>query len=187
MRLRLKQLAGIVIAVVAAAPGLPVAACGLEGGPGDSFGAAHPDSLGVAFAARDAIDKGMLARDSALEATLAHDRADDRLRKLAAELPAPKAAASVAVLLVEAGTWTRLEPKAGTWAVTSHADGPQRHDTTLVASELALRDLVGGRLSGIESLARGLVVVSGDRRNREALVSALRQAYPGKASTIALR
>ena len=121
----------------------------------------------------------MLAPEPALDAALAHERTDDRLRALAAALSVPKAPVSIAVLVVEPGIWTRLKPKAGSWGVTGHADGPQRMDITLIASELALRDLASGRLSAADSLARGLVVVVGDRRNREALASALQKAYPG--------
>ena len=91
------------------------------------------------------------------------------------------------MLLIETGTWTRLTPKAGVWRVTEHAEGPRADDVTLIASELALRDLVDGRLSVNESLARGLVTVSGNRRFRELLIAALRQAYPGGASITAMR
>lgn len=106
---------------------------------------------------------------------------------LAAALPAPKLAAPLAVLLIEPGIWTRLTPRAAAWAVTEHADGPKENDIALIVSEPALRDLIDGRLSGDAALERGVVMVSGDRLYREPLIAALRQAYPGKGSPMALR
>ena len=181
------RLAEFIVALAAASPWAPLAACGLEGGLGNALSAAYPGSLEVAFAARDAIEGGLLELDPALDPILAHDRADERLRALAAEMTAPKSTAAVAVLLIESGPWTRLTPKVGVWTVTEHIDAPQANDFTLIASELAVRDLVGGRLSADESLSRGLVVVSGERRYREPLSTALRQAFPSTVSTTALR
>ncbi len=186
MTTRSTRLAGFVLAFAVMAPSLPAAACGLEGGMGDSFGAAHPGSLEVAFAARDALDAGVLAPDAALESTLGHDRSDDRLRTLAAMLPARKSAAPIAVLLIETGTWTRLTPNAGVLVVTEHAEGPKAQDATLIASELALRDLASGRMSATEALARRVVVVSSDGCCRDQLVAALKLAYPTRSSTVAL-
>ena len=140
----------------------------------------------LAFAARDALDAGVLAPDAALESTLGHDRSDDRLRTLAAMLPARKSAAPIAVLLIETGTWTRLTPKAGVLVVTEHAEGPKAQDATLIASELALRDLASGRMSATEALARRVVVVSSDGCCRDQLVAALKLAYPTRSSTVAL-
>lgn len=157
------RLAGLVVMLAAAASWVSAEACGLEGGLGDSWGAAHPGSLDVAFATRDAIASGALAPDPALEPAAAHERSDERLRLLAAALPAPQASSPIAVLLIEPGLWTRFTPKAGLWAMTEHADGPQASDATLIASEPALRDLVGGRLSADEALHRGVLAVSGDK------------------------
>lgn len=186
MKTRSTRFAGFLLAFAVMAPSLPAAACGLEGGMGDAFGAAHPGSLEVAFAARDALDAGVLTPDGALESSLGHDRSDDRLRALAASLPARKAAAPIAVLLIESGTWTRLTPKAGVLVVTEHAEGPQAQDVTLIASELALRDLAGGRMSAEDALARRIVIVSSDGCCREPLVAALKQAYPARSSKVAL-
>jgi hypothetical protein len=47
--------------------------------------------------------------------------------------------------------------------------------------------LINGKLSADEALVRGVMLVSGAQRQREALIAALRQAYPAKASTVALR
>jgi hypothetical protein len=181
------QLAKFVVGLAAAAPWALAAACGLEGGLGDSWSAAHPGSLNVAFATRDAMAGGVLAPDEALQPSAAHERADERLRLLAEALPAPKASGPVAVLLIEAGYWTRLTPKAGKWTLTEHAEGPKASDAALIASEPALRDLVGGRLSADEALQRGVLALSGNAGHRQTLLAALRQAYPAKVSPTTLR
>ena len=141
---------------------------------------AHPDSLAVAFATHDAVSAGVLMPDTALQATLAHDRADDRLRALAAALPVQDHAGSIAVLLIETGGWTLLTPKDGVWVVSEHVDGPQSGETTLIASELAVRDLASGRLAASDAMAHGLLSVSVG----EPLAAALMQAYPDRSSSV---
>lgn len=182
----LTRLSQFVVVLAAAAPWVPAAACGLESGLGDSWSAAHSGSLNVAFATRDAIASGVLVPDPALEPTPAHKRADERVQMLAAAVLENKSATPVAVLLIESGVWTRLTPK-GTWVVTEHVDSPQTSDATLITSELALRELISGRLSAGEALQRGVLALSAESCCRETLLAALRLMYPAKVSTAALR
>ena len=170
------RLAALVVVLAAVAAWATADACGLEGGPGDSFGAAYPGSLAVAFAAHDALIAGSLLPDPVLEAGESHDRGDKRLRQLAGALPAHRATAAIAVLLIEPGTWTRLTPRAGAWVVTEHVEGPAEGETTLIASELAVRDLTDGRLTAREAMARGLLSVD----IREPLTAALVQTFPDR-------
>lgn len=169
-------LAALVITLAAATASAPAASCGLEGGTGDSFGTAHPGSLEVAFAVHDAMLAGLVEPDPTLPPAWAHLRGDGRLRMLTAALPMTDAAAPISVLLIERGTWTRLTPKAGTWVATTLADRPDASEFTLMASELAVRDLIGGRLTAKDAMARGLLVVTG----QASLVAALNQAYPSQ-------
>jgi hypothetical protein len=117
--------------------------------------------------------------DTALPSSLAHDRADDRLRVLAASLPVRGRTGPVAVLLIESGVWTLLTPRDDAWVVSEHVDGPQSGDTTLIASELALRDLASGRLAASDAIALGLLSLS----VHEPLAAALMQAYPDRSSS----
>jgi hypothetical protein len=187
MMSRRAQLVALAVVLAAATYGVSAAACGLEGGLGDAWSAAHAGSLEVALATRDAIASGALLPDPVLEPALAHERADEHVRRLAAALPMGPSATPVAVLVIEPGLWTRLTPQASVWIVAEHADGPQASDAALIVSESALRDLVGGRLSADEALQRGVLALSHEKCCRESLLVALRQAYPSQVSTAALR
>lgn len=102
---------------------------------------------------------------------------------LAKALPVLDGAGPIAVLLIEPGLWTRLMPMAGAWFVTEHAEGPGVGEVTLIASELAVRDLANGRLTTREAMARGLLSVD----SCGPLVAALLQAYPDKPASTAQR
>lgn len=163
-------------------------ACGLEGGIGDALSAAHEGSLDVAFATRDAIASGWLIPDPELEMEAAHDRADERLRTFAAALPVYlRGAKSFAVLLVEPGVWTRVSAKASGWALATHVEKPGNRETTLLASESALRNLISGQLSADKAIESGVLMVRGEPVERERLIAALRQTYPGWSTKTVLR
>lgn len=163
-------------------------ACGLEGGLGDAFSAAHDGSLDVAFATRDAIASGWLIPDPELEMEAAHERADERLRTFAAALPvAQRGAKSFAVLLVESGVWTRVSPKAGRWSLATHVDKPGGSETAVLASEPALRNLINGQLSADKALSDGVLTVRGETPEQDRLVATLRQIFPERNTKTALR
>ena len=163
-------------------------ACGLEGGLGDAFSAAHEGSLDVAFATRDAITSGWLIPDHVLETEAAHDRADERLRTFTAGLPiAGRGAKPFAVLLVESGVWTRISPKAGRWSLATHIEKPGSSETAVIASEPALRKLVDGQLSADHALSKGVLSVRGEPAERDRLIATLRQVYPERSAKTALR
>ncbi|WP_157651347.1 hypothetical protein [Dechloromonas denitrificans] len=163
-------------------------ACGLEGGLGDAFSAAHEGSLDVAFATRDAIASGWLIPDPVLETEAAHDRADERLQMFAAGLPfARHGARPFAVLLVESGVWTRVSPKAGRWSLATHIEKPGSSETAVLTSEPALRKMVDGQLSADQALSNGVLTVRGDPAERDRLISTLRQVYPDRSAITAQR
>jgi len=159
----------------------PAWACGLEGGLGDALSAAHEGSLDVAFATRDGITSGWLIPDPALETEAAHDRADERLQAFAAALPvAARGARPFVVLLVEPGVWTRVIPKSGRWSLASHVEKPESSETAVLASEAALRNLIGGELSADQALANGVIAVHGEAAQRDRLIATLRQTFPDR-------
>lgn len=159
-------------------------ACGLEGGLGDAFSAAHDGSLDVAFATRDAITSGWLVPDPELATEAAHERADERLRIFAAALPpAPRGAKPFSVLLVESGVWTRISPNAGHWSLATHIEKPGSGETAVLASEPALRKLVDGQLSADQALSNGVLTVRGVPAERDRLIATLRQVFPDRSAT----
>lgn len=185
-------------------------ACSLEGGLGDAFSVAHEGSLDVAFAAQDAITSGWLIPDPVLETKAAHDRADERLRTFAAGLPvAGRDAKPFAVLLVEYGVWTRVSPKSARrsfavplvesgvwtrvslesdrWSLATHIEKPDSSETAVLASELALRELLAGQLSADHALSKGVLTVRGATAEQDRLIATLRQAFPDRSAKTALR
>lgn len=181
-------LSALVVALVTGFITQSASACGLEGGLGDAFSAAHEGSLDVAFATRDAITSGWLVPDPVLETEAAHDRADERMRMFAAGLPAAqRGARPFAVLLVESGVWTRISPKAGRWSLAIHIEKPDSSETAVLASEAALRKLVDGQLSAEQALSNGVLTVRGEPVARDRLIAKLRQVYPDRSAKTALR
>jgi hypothetical protein len=187
----MKRQAILIALVMALATGSvtqSASACGLEGGLGDAFSAAHEGSLDVAFATREAITSGWLIPDPALETEAAHDRADERLQMFAAALPvAPRGAKPFAVLLVEPGVWTRVSPKAGRWSLAIHVEKPSGSEVTVLASEPALRNLIAGQLSADKALSSGVLIVRGEIVERDRLIATLLQIYPERKITTAFR
>ena len=187
----MKRQAILIALVMALATGSvtqSASACGLEGGLGDAFSAAHEGSLDVAFATREAITSGWLIPDPVLETEAAHDRADERLQTFAAALPAaPRGARPFAVLLVEPGVWTRVSTKAGRWSLATHVEKPGSGETAVLASEAALRNLISGQLSADKALLSGVLTVRGETAERDRLIATLRQVFPEKSIKTALR
>lgn len=178
----------LVVALATWAVARPAWSCGLEGGLGDAFSVAHEGSLAVALATHEAITKGWLLPDPDLAAEAAHDRADERLQSFVAALPlVPAGARSFAVLLVEPGVWTRVSPRANRWSLATHVAKPDSSELVLLASESALRNLVAGQLSANDAFASGVLAVQGGTAERARLIATLRQVFPERVMSTALR
>lgn len=171
---------------LALAPG-PVAACGSDFVLGDEVGAAHPASIGVAFAMNDALGAGALAPPENLTGAEARWRADDTAHRLEQRLALVKAKLPpTSLLLVESRLWTRYAP-AGQRKPDLHADhdaGPADGDVVMVTGEQVLRGLLDGRLGWKQALDSGLIVVTGDpaKRMRVETMLAAQFAKPGVAA-----
>ncbi|BDB29384.1 hypothetical protein CTP10_R67980 (plasmid) [Cupriavidus sp. P-10] len=171
---------------LALAPG-PAAACGSDFVLGDEVGAAHPASIGVAFAMNDALSAGALAPPESLTGAEARLRADDTAHILGQLLASIKAKLPpTSLLLVESRLWTRYAP-ASQRKADLHADhdaGPADGDVVVVTGEPVLRGLLEGRIGWKQALENGLVVVTGDQANRMRVATLLAAQFekPGVAA-----
>jgi hypothetical protein len=142
-------------------------ACGYHGSLGNGFSAQHPRSIDVALASREAIDKGMIEGLKALPPMLALarvGRALDELRRDLADADAeePPAPSSLALLLIDAGLWTRYRFAEDRLVYEPHAAGPDQTDAVILTSEAALQALLNGRLSLDDAVSTSLLVVAPD-------------------------
>lgn len=167
MRAFRRLAAALLIGMLCAA--LPAAgsrACGYHGALGDSFSAQHLRSIEVALALREAIDKGQFEAPKSQPSFLAFARAIgtlDRLRDgLATYSQDEGTPDSLAVLLVEAGLWTRYQARDGRLVSEPHVAGPIAGDAVVVTAEPVLRALLDGRVTVDRAMAAGLLMVDGD-------------------------
>lgn len=155
---------GAVIAAVLLAAALAPRAssgCGFHGQLPD-LAAAHPRSLAVAFALRDAYDASVLQPLPPAPPALGLVRATRLLHQFSPLLPsaigADAGAQTVTVLLVESGLWTRYAVSADGVRVEPHVDGPRAGERVLVTSEAALQAMVAGQIDLTRAQAMGLLV-----------------------------
>jgi hypothetical protein len=81
-----------------------------------------------------------------------------------------------ALLLVEAGLWTRYVLDAEGVSITAHASGPQPADALVFTGEAVIEAITGGRLSVDEAFRRGLIVIDGSPVASRDLSALLRAA-----------
>ncbi|MBY4948551.1 hypothetical protein K6V92_18210 [Cupriavidus respiraculi] len=165
----------------------PVAACGSEFVLGDEVSAAHPASIGVAFALHDAVRAGSLPAMPGATGEEARLRADDTAHRLERSLASARSRLPpTALLLVESRLWTRYAPAASRQAHVhaGHEAGPVDGDVVVVTAESVLRGLLEGRIGWAQAVDAGLIVVVGEvpARTRVAAVLAARFARPGGAA-----
>jgi len=138
-------------------------ACGYHAVMND-LAAAHPRSIAVALAVRDALDRGDLQELPALPSALGYLRATRLLRDFQPQAAAlaGQPARGVAVLLVESGLWARYPGTDGAATPELHVAGPLAGDRVVVTSEAVLHALVDGGLEPERAASIGLLLV--DRR-----------------------
>jgi hypothetical protein len=153
-----------VVALVFLGAPLSARSCGFDGVFEGSLGVPHPRSIEIALAVRRAVAQGQLPQ-SALDPVVpdaaglwrAKNHLDALRRRLAAaagRLPTP-----LAVLLAEAGLWTRLMPTAGGFASVFHATGAQTGDTAVITDEAVIAAILDGSLSVRHAFDAGLIVI----------------------------
>lgn len=138
---------------------LPAAACGYDGLMAD-LGAAHPRSLEVALAVRDALERQQMQALEAAPPAFGFLRARQLLLGFAPHVSAAAGIGkgSVAVLLVESGLWTRYTLGSPGVAPQPHVAGPQPGERVLVTSEAVLNAMLDGQMSLSRATELGLVV-----------------------------
>ena len=160
-----RRAAPLLMAAGLMALGLPARACGYDGLLPDLV-AAHPQSIGVALALRDAYDRQQLAVLDAVPSAVGFLRAHLLLQRfspmvVSAAAPANGAAGgSVAVLLIESGLWTRYAVTPLGMAAQPHVAGPLPGEAVIVTSEAVLRALVDGVLALPQASAWGVLAIS---------------------------
>ncbi len=154
-----RRIAAVMLAVLAGWTPLPASACGFHGALPD-LTAAHPRSISVALAVRDALDAATLQPLPDAPPALGLMRATRLLQQFSPLVPSvvETPAQSVVVLLVESGLWTRFTPTHGGMRVEPHVDAPNVGEAVLVTSESALAALVGGQMDVAQARSLGLLV-----------------------------
>lgn len=152
-------------------------ACGYHGSLGDGFSAQHPLSIDVALAVRQAIDSEVLAKPTALPAFLALNRASRTLDQFREALgTAPQ---SMALLLVEAGLWTRYHLDNDRLRFDPHVSGPHSGDAVIVTAEPVVVALLEGRISFEQAIVNGLLVIADQEHRAQPTNAALNRRFRG--------
>lgn len=167
MPIRLCGAALLSIIVVFASAPQPAQACIYHGTPG-AGGAAHPHAAYVALATQQAMQEGTLTRLSALPPALGAMRVNRWLRDLARTLHASAkksgtaSSANFAMLVADAGLWSRYQVDRENDRVDIHVAGPADERVVLITSEAVLSALTSGHIGAAQAIQRGLIAVVGD-------------------------
>jgi hypothetical protein len=156
-------------------------ACGYHGSLGDGFSAQHPRSIDVALAVREAIDRGALAKLAPLPGFLALTRANTTLERfreaLATGLQDDNARGNTALLLVEAGLWTRYYVDNDRLMSEPHVSGPISGDIVIVTAEPVMQALLSGHMSIGQAIGGGLLVIADNTGRMQQTATALYRAF----------
>ena len=159
------------------------------------FSIDHPFGLSVAVETRRAIDAGRLPELGAEDDTLADMRlrltaigtlkaAQQRLEQSLSR-EALLALPDFFVLMVESRTWgffhptpSGFDPNCRPGPPNVLAEAAAERDAVLVGSELAVRQIVAGRLPFERGLEEKIVAIDADESRHRKLLAAWSQAYP---------
>jgi len=156
------------------------------------FGVDHPMSLDVAVETRRAVDAGLLPQlaDSMddgrlrLKAIDTLKAAQQRLEQTlsAEELPSLP---DFFVLVIESRTWaffrstpTGFDPNCQPAPPNVTSDDKAARDAVIVTSELAMNEIVAGRLPFETALRERIIALDADETRHSALLNAWNGAYP---------
>jgi hypothetical protein len=108
-------------------------------------------------------------------------------RRLSAALSVSFPVASMAVLFIDSGLWTRFTRVAGGYASQIHAFAAGSEEIAVVSDEAIIAGILDGRLSARSAIDRGLIVVDAppaeQERVRDLLTAAFEARLPPEAST----
>lgn len=126
--------------------------------------AAHPRSLDVAWALRDAFDAGVLQPLPTGSGQVGFLQVS-RLLQEASPLLGPMGIdgkRSVAVLLVESGLWARyrVSQSGDRFLAQPHVDGPLDNEPVIVTSAAALSALLVGQINAQQAIDMGVLIVA---------------------------
>ena len=167
-----------------AVPGL---ACGYHGGLGGGLAPAHPRSIEVAIAVRDALDRQVIEAPPRLPALTQFARIGRWLEQVRQRLavagdPEPPLP-PIALVLIESRLWARYSPHDGKVALAPHVEGPTTGDVVVLTGEPVLKGLLDGSISGERAIAEGILVVSGSATSNARVEETLRRAFDRSASS----
>jgi hypothetical protein len=182
-RIGLLMAAGLLGAVGQTAPAL---ACGYHG-LGNGLAPAHPRSIEVAIAIREALDRQVIEAPPLLPALTQFARVGrwlEQLReRLAVDRDAEPPLPPIALVLVESRLWARYRLHDGKVSLAPHVAGPTAGDVVVLTGEPVLKGLLDGSLSVESAIAEGILVVSGSSNSGAPAEEALRRAFDGAASS----
>ena len=159
------------------------------------FSIDHPMTLSVAVATRQAIDRGLLPeiggqddplggmrlRVSAIEALKAAQYRLEQVLPRRELLSLP----DFFVLMIESRTWGYFHPTPEGFDPNCRPAPPNiaaadasKRDPVIVASEIAMRELLAGKLPFSTAVDEGLIVVDADSVRRNHLIAAWGATYP---------
>ncbi len=150
----------VVVALLAATAGSSAArACGYDAGMPD-LAAAHPRSIAVAIAVRDAFDRGTVRPLPDVPLRDGYARASGLLRGFGRLIPAAAGvqSGSVTLLLIESGLWARYEVTGHGVEAELHVDGAREHEPVIITSEAAVSALINGTLELGRAVQLGVLV-----------------------------
>lgn len=161
-----------------ASPGL---ACGYHSGLGKGLVPAHPRSIEVAVAIREALDRQVVEAPPRLPAWTQLARVgrwlDNLQQRLAIGADADAPLPPVALVLVESGLWARYGVHDRKVTLAFHVAGPTVGDVVALTGEPVLKGLLDGSISAERALAEGILVVSDSSSSGARVKEALRRAF----------
>jgi len=133
---------------------------------GGGITAAHPRSIAVALAIRDAVDGGTLGREAVApvaKGAAGFWRVAGRLKTFHGLLARGDGSSlpSLSILLVDSNLWARVARGARGSALALHTPAAPPGESVIVTSGAVLAALLDGHLAAEEALARGLMQVDG--------------------------
>ncbi|MCW1751149.1 hypothetical protein [Rhizobium acaciae] len=158
------------------------------------FAVEHPQSLAVAVATRQAIDRGLLPEpDTTMEIDMARSRHDAVVRLTAMQQRLEQvlstsrlmALPNFYVLMIESRTWGYFSPTLGGFDVKANPSPPRIEpdeggirDSVVVMSQAAAAEISQGRLPFQHAMAEGLAIVDAPGISDEVMRSAFTTSYP---------
>jgi len=138
----------VVVALLAATAAPSAArACGYDAAMPD-LAAAHPRSIAVAIAVREAFDRGTVHPLPGVPLRDGYARATGLLQAIGRLVPAAAGvrSGSVTLLLIESGLWARYEVTRHGVKTELHVDGAREREPVIITSEATVSALLDGTL-----------------------------------------